>query len=147
MKNLVVLGLFLGVTANACPNLTGKFACSEGGEAYTLEITQAEANGITTYTGTVDGQSSDVVADGIEHSNTDKDDNGVYFESETITCSQSALVDTFTQRYTDNKGVVQDEVNGVETISINADNNLAFETNATYKSGEKEHQASTCTRQ
>lgn len=46
-----VAGLLVSASAWACPDLTGSYNCVyDTGETETLEISQAEANGVTVYT-------------------------------------------------------------------------------------------------
>lgn len=74
MKSLYFIAVLFALPisqAQACPNLAGNYQCEsvdENGSAYTYvnSVTQSTAKGVTTYTSTVEGEVSSVVADGKE---------------------------------------------------------------------------------
>lgn len=80
MKTIIALLTLTAINTFACPNLSGTFACmgvDENGNQVedTLNITQSEANGITTYQFVDSAGPFDIIADGNKH---DLDANNSY---------------------------------------------------------------------
>jgi hypothetical protein len=88
MKSLSLIALlFTGVSAFACPDLSGNYTCTLNAGALDLAITQSEANGVTTYV--FNGQP--IVADGQQFMMQDQADGSIKNQSLTYSCDATQL--------------------------------------------------------
>jgi len=87
LRSLSLAVLFVSSAATACPNLTGKFLCTnDDGTPSPVEISQVQQNGVTTYTVSSEDKSDQLVADGQNRTTVEKGDGLVSTLNRQVTC-------------------------------------------------------------
>lgn len=137
-KSIVALILLAGSLAQACPNLSGTYVC-EGGE---MVVSQAEVDGVTTYTLTDSEGVQSIVADGKPYSQTESDQGITYTMTTVASCAADTLNLDMNMALSDDKGTKLLEVNAKAVVSLDASGNLVTQMSADDGSSE----TAVCTR-
>ncbi len=134
MKTILAI-LFFGLTAQAsCPDLTGTFVSNDQ-SATKLNVTQSEADGITTYTVNYTAKygqeefsdSLIMIADGATRSE-DGDDGagGITKYSVSFACNAGQLNQSYVESYTNEDGALVEKIEGSAVMKIDANNNFEY---------------------
>jgi microcystin-dependent protein len=124
-KSIVLAGLLFGSSAAfACPDLSGTYVCTQDGQSSEMSVSQTGADLSTVYTVSENGESSSIPADGKTYTSTSKEDDGIFTQSTTATCSADALNLAVNVKVTDQAGNQMASVNANAVISLDASKNL-----------------------
>jgi hypothetical protein len=149
MKVLLTGLLFVGAQAFACPDLTGTYTCSYEGQTETLEISQSETDGVTTFTMKDPTDPNDQGGSLPADNNTYQIEDSEQFKNATIRgyCEADAFKIAQAGQYYDQGQHIAD-IDAVISMSL-VDGNLLQDTKGVFKTASGDYPLDsqlTCTR-
>lgn len=123
-KFVTLVAFFFGSVAFACPDLSGTYICEGEDGKYEATISQKVVNGVTVYTMTEDGESTDIAADGKPITSVEKDGEYVFTMQQVASCTADALKIDVNMTLSDDSGNVWLQETAHVLVSLDASRNL-----------------------